>query len=217
MNEVNEVTEVNEVAGARGVHRTSFTSFTSITSFTSFTCLLGAVFLTPAPAAQQACPRPATWAATRDTLWPLFEHRDGDDRWAHLDASHLPGASATWCNPLANDSEAIRAGRSLYTSWCASCHGDLGKGDGPGVAQADPPPYDFTRPEFAGLREAPGPGVLYAIVTRGIAGTMMRSFDADLSGWERLAVIAYVSQLPGAPAIRNSRAWADTLRARVHP
>jgi hypothetical protein len=67
------------------------------------------------------------------------------------------------------------------------------------------------------MREAPGPAVLYAILTRGIDGTLMRSFSTDLGGWERLAVIAYVSQLPGPVALRNSRAWADTLRARKHP
>jgi high-affinity iron transporter len=141
---------------------------------------------------------------------------DGDSAWAHLEPAGLPAAAATWCNPLQGDSEAVRAGRQLYGIWCASCHGDAGRGDGPGAAQATPAPYDFTRPEFAGMREPPGPAVLYAIMTQGVGGTMMRGFEQDLGGWERLALIAYITQLPGAVAIRGSRAWADSLRARKH-
>jgi high-affinity iron transporter len=111
----------------------------------------------------------------------------------------------------------VRAGRALYAQQCASCHGDQGKGDGPGSSQASVTPYDFTRAEFAGMRESPGPAVLYAILTRGIDGTLMRSFSNDLGGWERLAVIAYVTQLPGPTALLGSRAWADSLRARKRP
>jgi mono/diheme cytochrome c family protein len=171
------------------------------------------------PPVSQSCPAPraALWAAIRDSSWPLLEHRDGDEAWAHLDPSGLPGSAATWCNPLQGDSEAVRAGRALYAQQCAMCHGDLGRGDGPGGAQTTVTPYDFTRPEFAGMREPPGSGVLYAIMTRGIDGTLMRGFAGELGGWERLAVIAYVTQLPGGAAMRGSRAWADSLRARRRP
>jgi len=39
----------------------------------------------------------------------------------------------------------------------------------------------------------------------------------QLSAWERLALIAYLTSLPGPEAVRNSRQWADTLRARRTP
>jgi mono/diheme cytochrome c family protein len=156
----------------------------------------------------------STWAGIRDTLWPLIVHQDGDEAWAHLEADRLPGASATWCNPLQNDQAALTAGRTIYLASCASCHGDLGKGDGPGAGLQEPRPYDFTRPEFAGMREAPGAAVLYAIVVRGIEGTDMRGVGPDMGWWERLAVMAYITSLPGRDAIGGSRAWADTLRTR---
>jgi mono/diheme cytochrome c family protein len=177
----------------------------------------GAVFsFQPSAISQQSCPAPrvSQWSSIRDSVWPLIGHQDGDEVWAHLVPENLPGASGTWCNPLQRDSEAIAAGRSLYATACASCHGDQGKGDGPGAAQADPRPYDFTRPEFAGMREPPGPAVLYAIITRGIDGTAMTGLARDLGGWERLAVMAYVTGMPGRDAIARSREWADTLRAR---
>lgn len=164
----------------------------------------------------QGCPapRPTVWSAIRDTLWPLITHRDGDSAWAHLEPAGLPRESAAWCNPLAGDAAAQAAGRSLYGQYCATCHGDRGHGDGPGAGVSEPGPYDFTRPEFAGMREPPGPGVLYAILTRGVAGTMMRGFSDLLSGWERLALMAYIATLPGEAAVQGSRAWADTLRSR---
>jgi hypothetical protein len=74
-------------------------------------------------------------------------------------------------------------------------------------------PFAFTAPLFAGMREPPGPAVLYAIVTRGIDGTTMRAFG-ELGPWERLAVLAYITRLPGDSALAAQKAWADTLKAR---
>ncbi len=164
---------------------------------------------------QQPCPAPrvSSWSGIRDTLWPLLAHRDGDDAWAHLDSVALPRESAGWCNPLQNDAAAIAAARDLYASNCASCHGTEGRGDGQPPGATDPAPYDFTRPEFAGMREPPGPALLYAMLARGISGTTMPP-AAELSGWERLAVLAFITSLPGPDAVAASRAWSDSLRAR---
>jgi high-affinity iron transporter len=176
-------------------------------------CLAG-LGLTARP--PQACPAPraALWAGVRDSLWPLLTHQGGDPAWAHLEPGALPGASASWCNPLGPDPAARAAGHAIYAQHCASCHGEQGRGDGPGAGVADPAPYDFTKPEFAGMREPPGPAVLYAIVTRGIDSTAMRAFGGTLGPWERLAVLAYIAELPGPEAVRASRAWADSLRLR---
>ena len=143
-----------------------------------------------------------------------MSHRDGDEAWAHLDPAGLPPNVGSWCNPLQADAEAISAGRAIYTASCASCHGDRGKGDGPGAGQSDIRPFDFTQPMFAGMREPPGTAVEYTIITRGIDGTTMAAHGNELSGWERLAVIAYLATFPPRDAITQSRTWADSLRAR---
>ncbi len=167
------------------------------------------------PVSSCPAPRVSQWEAIHDDQWPLIRHADGDAAWAHLEPAGLPSASATWCNPLAADSEAVRAGATLFLQHCATCHGAYGKGDGTAPsASENPRPYDFTRPEFAGMREPPGPAVLYAILTRGIDGTAMRAEAGALSGWERLAILAYVRELPGPNALAASKQWADTLRAR---
>jgi mono/diheme cytochrome c family protein len=36
-------------------------------------------------------------------------------------------------------------GQNLFKSYCASCHGQLGKGDGPAAKSLKPPPSDLTR------------------------------------------------------------------------
>ena len=49
--------------------------------------------------------------------------------------------------PLAASADAA-AGKALFTTNCASCHGDGGKGDGPVGKSLNPPPRDFTKAEF---------------------------------------------------------------------
>lgn len=51
----------------------------------------------------------------------------------------LPGAA------LAGD---VAAGKEKFTMFCVTCHGETGKGDGPGGAGLQPPPRDFSVGDF---------------------------------------------------------------------
>jgi mono/diheme cytochrome c family protein len=53
-----------------------------------------------------------------------------------------PGAQALL--PLSGAN--LEAGKDLYKTYCARCHGDTGKGDGPSAANFDVLPTDFTNP-----------------------------------------------------------------------
>lgn len=46
-------------------------------------------------------------------------------------------------NPLAGDAAAVETGKQLFITNCASCHGTLGKGDGPAAASLNPKPKDL--------------------------------------------------------------------------
>lgn len=52
-------------------------------------------------------------------------------------------ASAT--NPFAGDQAAADAGKALFTTNCASCHGEKGAGDGAAAASLDPKPANLQK------------------------------------------------------------------------
>jgi mono/diheme cytochrome c family protein len=201
------------VAAVRGAIVVALLTASAAQALSAQRTRVGARRAMRAPASGCSAPSPGTWAAIDDSLWPLIAHRDSDQTWAHLEPEGLPRASASWCNPLESNAAALTAGPSIYVRHCAMCHGPAGKGDGPGAGMNLPSPVDFTAPRFAGMRVPPGPGVLYAVVTRGIAGTPMRAFG-DLGPWERLAVLAYVTRFPGDSAISAQKSWVDSLMAR---
>ena len=46
--------------------------------------------------------------------------------------------------PFDGNADALTAGKKVYTDNCATCHGDTGKGDGPGGASLNPKPADLS-------------------------------------------------------------------------
>jgi cytochrome c oxidase cbb3-type subunit 3 len=45
--------------------------------------------------------------------------------------------------PAAADDAALAKAQENYQTYCRKCHGDTGKGDGPGAAMLNPKPRDF--------------------------------------------------------------------------
>ena len=86
----------------------------------------------------------------------------------------------------------LSRGAQIYHESCASCHGSLGRGDGPAGAGLDPKPADLT--DAAALRDA-SPLDFYHRVTIGVVGTAMPAFETPLSTDDRWAVAAYATLL----------------------
>jgi high-affinity iron transporter len=88
----------------------------------------------------------------------------------------------------------LESGRNLYLDNCAQCHGETGKGDGPGretMNPKSPMPANFTDPErMAGL----SPFKAFNTASFGIEGTAMASFAA-LSEEQRWQIAFYVMSL----------------------
>ena len=106
------------------------------------------------------------------------------------------------------------AGKKLFSENCAQCHGETGKGDGPGrdsMNPKTPPPANFTDPErMAGLSPFRG----FNTATFGIEGTAMASFAA-LPDDQRWQVAFYVMALRfSADAASNGKGW---LKSKTPP
>jgi len=57
----------------------------------------------------------------------------------------IPQAYAGLTNPLPADDDSLERGANLYLTYCASCHGDGGMGDGPAGTALDPAPAPVAR------------------------------------------------------------------------
>ncbi len=101
-------------------------------------------------------------------------------------------ALVTYTQQLAPDSasgapsgSADAAAAALFTTNCASCHGDTGAGDGPAAAPLARPPTDFRARQ-------PSPTHAVTVVSEGIPGTAMPGWKSKLSESDRQMLVDYV-------------------------
>ena len=90
----------------------------------------------------------------------------------------------------------LAEGKRIYEQSCATCHGALGRGDGPAATGMNPPPPAI------GTREAMhdvSPALMYRIISVGIAGTPMVGFADRLSADDRWNVVSYLNSLRATP------------------
>jgi mono/diheme cytochrome c family protein len=92
-------------------------------------------------------------------------------------------------NPLQPTPNDLAAGKSLYTTNCAPCHGDSGHGDGPVVHLLKTPPKDL----ITGVSKDLPDGYLYGTIRDG--GIAMPSYADAMSIHERWQVVMFVRSL----------------------
>jgi mono/diheme cytochrome c family protein len=100
-----------------------------------------------------------------------------------------PEPAAQQSNPLSSNKEAIARGKTLYQDRCVDCHGKKGKGDGPGAADLDSRPPDFSHPKVRQQTD----GALFWKITEG--RKPMPSYGRKLTDDERWALVAYLRSL----------------------
>lgn len=87
------------------------------------------------------------------------------------------------------DKASVAAGKALFGQYCATCHGNSGKGDGPSSKGLNPPPRNFVTGKFKFGKDDAS---LFKTIGKGSPGTAMPSWAATLSDKQRWQVVSYI-------------------------
>ena len=88
----------------------------------------------------------------------------------------------------------IERGRTIYKGNCVPCHGDKGKGDGPGAGVLKPPPRDHT--DYAYMITLSDKEIADVIKMGGaIKGRPLMPSHPQISGGDMDALVAYIRTL----------------------
>jgi len=103
-------------------------------------------------------------------------------------------------NPVQADAASIAAGKKLYASNCASCHGEAGLGDGRAGKQLKPPPANLVDATWL---HGPADGDIFVVIRDGVNDTGMKSFGSRMTPHQMWDVVNYLRSIgPDAPAPR---------------
>lgn len=119
----------------------------------------------------------------------------------HEAGAHQHAEAAKLKNPIKPAPASITAGKTLYDTQCASCHGPTGKGDGKMAAMMNPPkPSDLTDVSW---KHGSTDGEIFTLIRDGSKGTGMRGYAARMKTEDIWNVVNYLRTL--APQANRSR------------
>jgi len=111
------------------------------------------------------------------------------------DAEGAALAGAELVSPIAVDDPAATArGAFVFSTFCVTCHGPQGLGDGPVAKMGVPPPPSLLTEKALNTPD----GQMYHIITFGQGN--MAAYAAQVERDDRWRVIAYIRQLQGQAA-----------------
>lgn len=104
-------------------------------------------------------------------------------------------------NPVAADSQSIARGKEIFygKGLCYNCHGDKGKGDGPGGASFDPGPRNFTDTAW---QKARTDGEIFTAITEGTQYGMI-PFGDNLTEKERWDLVNFLRTFGGVAVVKK--------------
>jgi mono/diheme cytochrome c family protein len=100
----------------------------------------------------------------------------------------VPAEFAGKTNPFG--SEAVSAGAEVFKSYCVSCHGEYGRGDGVAGASLDPQPKNL-----AELQAQVTDDYLFWRIHSGKPGTSMVAWNGILTEEQIWQVVAFIRML----------------------
>ena len=107
--------------------------------------------------------------------------------WLLIGAQSASEAQMIIRNPIAPTSDSVAAGQVVYERYCQTCHGETGRGDGPGAEGLEPPPADL-----AVHVPLHGDAEIFGFISGGIEGTAMVGLGDSLSDDEIWHVINFI-------------------------
>lgn len=111
----------------------------------------------------------------------------------------IPDEYVDLSSPVAATEASLTRGGDLFTTYCATCHGDGGMGDGPAAANLDPAPV-----AIAHTSQMLGDNYLYWRISAGGQGdpfnSAMPAWGAALSEQDRWDLINYIRALGSGTA-----------------
>jgi mono/diheme cytochrome c family protein len=110
----------------------------------------------------------------------------------HDEGAHHHPEAAKMKNPVAASATSIAAGKKLYDSQCASCHGDTGKGDGKGGLTLKPKPSDLTDADW---KHGATDGEVFTLIRDGAKQTAMRGYASRMSTNDIWNIVNYLRTL----------------------
>jgi mono/diheme cytochrome c family protein len=109
-----------------------------------------------------------------------------------VDISSARGIEVPGVNPqiiLSSTPELIAKGKELYTSSCASCHGDAGDGNGPASGTLNPKPRNYKQAE--GWTNGKKFSDLYKTLQEGIQSRGMAAYEY-IKPEDRIGILHYI-------------------------
>jgi mono/diheme cytochrome c family protein len=100
----------------------------------------------------------------------------------------VPAEFAGQTNPYG--AEAIPRGAEIFQTYCASCHGEAGRGDGPASGSLVPPPKDLVE-----LHPLVGDDYLFWRISGGKSGTAMVAWKGILTDKQIWQTVSFIRTL----------------------
>ena len=120
-------------------------------------------------------------------------------KWIGLVLSLVVGGAAVAAEPPPKVTPALlEKGKTVYVTYCQTCHGMKGEGDGPMGTYLNPKPRNFLTETF---KQGNKPEQIFQTLGKGVPGSAMVAF-VNLPEEDRWALAHYVGELrkQGQPA-----------------
>jgi high-affinity iron transporter len=100
--------------------------------------------------------------------------------------------TTTPANTVAADATSIAAGKKLYMSNCASCHGETAQGDGRAGKQLNPPPANLADATWI---HGSADGDIFLVIRDGVKDTGMKAFGSRMTAHQMWDVVNYLRSI----------------------